>query len=337
MSFPSTLDTEETTVITPKFGTYQERLRARCSTEWIAAVALYRQLDIDEKRDRSWNLHDCRTRAWFLRHRETGLVSVAANKCGLRWCPLCAQARANYIRHSVSEWLSHADHPKFLTLTVKHTDEPLIDQITKLYESFRRLRKVKGFKKYVTGGVWFFQICRNVQEGQWHPHLHCIITGEYIPTRYLQNLWHKVTVDSHVLKLQSITDPDRVAGEVARYASRPANLKDFGLKSGLELYSAMHGKRLCGKWGLFTKVELSIQRNPDKKDWEKIGSWDVVTQYAQTNASARKILDAYENRMPLAAGITLQYIDEEIDRMVAGDNIELTIDLPPPEKSLFDN
>lgn len=333
--FSSTVHTEETTVITPEIRSYQQRLRSHCSVEWHAAVTLYQHLDQDEHRDRSWNLQECRKSAWFVRHKVTGQVSIIASKCGLRWCPLCANARSNYIRHSVSEWLQHADHPKFLTLTIKHSDEPLVDQVRKLYDSFRKLRRCKGFTKHVNGGVWFFQICRNNQEGQWHPHLHCVITGEYIPVRYLQNLWHKVTSDSHVLKLQTIVDPERVASEVARYASRPANLKDFGIKCGIELYEAMHGKRLCGKWGLFTKVSLSIQRNPDKKNWERVGSWTVVTEYAKTNLAAKKILEAYESREPLDAGISLQDYDDFIDGYGKLHPDCLTIDLPPPEKTLF--
>lgn len=331
----SIVHTKETTVITPEIRSYQRRLRSRCSVEWHAAVTLYRHLDEKEHRDRSWNLHECRTSAWFIRHRETGRVSVVANHCGLRWCPLCANARSNYIRHSVSEWLQHADHPKFLTLTIKHSADPLLEQVTKLYDSFRKLRRCKGFTKFVNGGVWFFQLCRNTQEGQWHPHLHCVITGKYIPVRYLQNLWHKITEDSYVLKLQTIVDPERVASEVARYASRPANLKDFGLKYGIELYKAMHGKRLCGKWGLFTRVSLSVQRNPDMSEWEKIGSWSIVTEFAQYNIDAKAILEAYESGEPLEEGVSLQTIDNQLDFGSDTEPGELTIDLPPPEKNLF--
>jgi len=280
-------------------------------------------------------MENCRTSAWFVRHIETGKVSIIANHCSLRWCPLCAQARANYIRWSVSDWLQHADHPKFLTLTIKHSDKPLKEQVEKLYNSFRKLRKNKGFTRSVNGGVWFFQLCRNVQEGQWHPHLHCIITGEYIPVRYLKNLWHKITDDSHVLKLQTIVDPDRVAAEVARYASRPANLKNFKRKHAVELYEAMHGKRLCGKWGLFTKVRLSVERNPDHKEWERIGSWAIVTEYAKTNRAARAILEAYETGDPLPDDISFADVDSFIDSYGEYESDALTVERPPPEKTLF--
>jgi len=331
----SLVHTQETTGTTPEISSYQKRLRSSCSTEWLAAVTMYRHLDKDEHRDRSWNLHECRTSAWFVRHKETGQVSVIANHCGLRWCPLCAQARANYIRHSVSEWLQHADHPKFLTMTLKHSKEPLFDQVTKLYSSFRKLRRHRGFNRLVTGGVWFFQLCRNSQRGEWHPHLHCIITGQYIPYQYLRKLWLKITGDSEVVDIRVVQDPEYVASEVARYASRPANLCNFSLKLGIELYHAMHRKRLCGKWGLFTKVELSVQRNPDMKDWEKIGSWSIVTECARYNSDARKILKAYESRTPLAPGISLQTIDNQIDFGSDAAPGELTIDLPPPQKTLF--
>ncbi|MBA7665312.1 hypothetical protein ES703_73382 [subsurface metagenome] len=314
---------------------YQERLRSKCRVEWQAAVNLYAKLDKAEHRSRSWNLHECRTHAWFAQDLETNLVCVISNHCSLRWCPLCAQAKANYIRRSVSDWLPRADHPKFLTMTLKHSKDPLSDQVTKLYESFQRLRDRKEFGELVTGGVWFFQLCRNTQRGEWHPHLHCIITGQYIPYQLLRKMWLEITGDSDVVDVRAVRDLEYVASEVARYASRPAKLSDFGMKHQLELYEAMHGKRLCGKWGHDTKVELSVKRNRDLKRVLKVGSWEVVTQFANVDPRAKAILDAYENQTPLAPGTSLQRLDDFIDDFHPWKPDELTVDLPPPEKTLF--
>lgn len=335
MDNPSSVHTQETTVKPPIFVTYQDRLRSRCSTEWIAAVSLYQHLDIDEKKERSWDLNECRTRAWFIRHKETGRVSIVASHCGLRWCPLCAIARSNYIRHSVSEWLETAKYPKFLTMTLKHSDEPLAYQVNRLYGCFRKMRKFKAFSKLVTGGVWFFQLCRNQQSGQWHPHLHCIITGQYVPHKLLTKLWYKVTNDSTIIDIRIVQNPQKVADYVARYAARPALLSNLSLRLGKELYHAMHGKRLCGKWGLFTKILLSVQRNPDMKNWEKIGSWLVVTEQAKTNAIAKRILLAYETGKPLAPGNSLKYLDDFLEDPEFFCRQDLAVERPPPEKSLF--
>lgn len=337
MGVPYNVHTEETTATTPAIRSYQERLRSRCSTEWIASVQLYKHLDEKEERDRSWNLHYCRTDAWFIRHKETGKVSVVSNHCGLRWCPLCAHARANYIRHSVGEWLPNAEYPKFLTLTIKHSKEPLGYQVAHLYGAFRRLRQRKAFNKCVTGGIWFFQICRNTQKGEWHPHLHCIITGKYIHFEKIKELWKKITIDSDVINLKTITEPDHVANEVARYASRPAQLSSFGLKQGLELYEAMHSKRLCGKWGLFTKVELSVKRNPNMNEWEQLGSWGVVTNMARTDETAKAILLAYEQDKPLAPGLSMMKDEEFLAGKEYYDPAEMELERPPPKKSLFES
>jgi len=82
---------------------------------------------------------------------------------------------------------------------------------------------------------------------------------------------------------------------------------------------------------------LSIQRDPDKKDWERVGSWTVVTAYAKSNAYAKQILEAYENRTPLPPDISMQNIDESIEEGLGLRMPEMTVDLPPPQKSLFDN
>lgn len=337
MTVPYNVHTEETTVITPEIRSYQQRLRSRCSTEWLASVQLYTHLDTEEHRERSFNLRYCRTEAYFVRHKETGKVSVLSNHCGLRWCPLCANARANYIRHSISEWLPNADYPKFLTLTIKHSNEPLGYQVAHLYGAFRRLRLRKSFNNLVTGGVWFFQICRNTQKGEWHPHIHCVITGKYIHFDVIKKLWKQITIDSDVINLKTITEPDRVANEVARYASRPAQLKSFGLKQGIELYEAMHGKRLCGKWGLFTKVELSVKRNPDMGEWEKLGSWGIITHRAQTDEDARAIIRAWETNNPLPENITYQFVQDSLDGVEDYVLHDYAFEHPPPEKSLFES
>lgn len=318
-------------------GTYQRRLRSRCSTEWLAAVTLYRYLDKEESQGRSSNLRECRTKAFFIREIESGKVSVVANHCGLRWCPLCARARSSFIRWSVSEWIQHADHPKFLTLTLKHSSEPLGYQVMKLYGAFRRLRRYSVFNNIVTGGVWFFQLCRNPQRGEWHPHLHCILTGGYIPYQKLRTLWKSLTGDSEVLDIRPVLDPKKVAEYVARYAARPAMLAGLNLKLQVELYKAMKGKRLCGKWGLYTTVKLSVTRNPDLKGFERIGTWSIVTEMARTSADARAIIRAYESGEPLPPEITLDPIDNAIDSALFGDTPDYTFDKPPPEKSLFDS
>lgn len=336
MTNPSSLDKQETTINTPSTISYQDRLKSRCSTEWLAALTLYRHLDKDSTQSRGFDMEYCRTSAWFVRHRESGEVHVMASHCSLRWCPLCARARSNVIRHSVSEWLEHADHPKFLTMTLKHSDEPLAYQVNKLYSAFRRLRRYRSFTKLVNGGVWFFQLCRNAQRGQWHPHLHCIITGDYVPYQMLRKLWRNITGDSDILDIRVVRDPEKVAEYVARYAARPANLENLRLKHQVELYEAMHGRRLCGKWGLFTKVELSIHRCPDLSEWERIGSWRVVTELAKTDADARKIIEAWETRQPLPPGISKYDVDCFLDPDNNHDISKFIFEHPPPEKSLYD-
>lgn len=327
----------ETTVTTPFGGTYQQRLRSRCSTEWLAAVTMYRFIDKDESSSKAWHLDECRTKAFFIRDIESGKVSVVANHCSLRWCPLCAQAKSSYIRHSVTEWVQTAEHPKFLTLTLRHSAEPLAYQVNKLYGCFRRLRRYSAFNNLVTGGVWFFQLCRNPQRGEWHPHLHCLITGAYIPYQKLRTLWFKLTGGSEVVDIRPVHNVEKVAEYVARYAARPAMLTDLNLKLKIELYHAMRGKRLCGKWGLFTKVELSVKRNPDLKGFERIGTWTTVTEMARSSADARAIIEAYETGQPLPPEISLANVDKDINAYMFGEEVEYTFDKPPPEKSLFDS
>lgn len=312
----SRLDTKQTTVHFAPIDTYGDHLRHSCSQEVVTAAKIYDLLDDRKDKKRSERLLHCRDSAWFYRHEETGEVRVGSNACSLRWCPVCARTRRNYISHVVGEWIPKQVYPKFLTLTLRHSEAPLDWQIKSLYKYFRELRRRKEFAKCVTGGIWFFQIKKSKTDNLWHPHLHCIITGLYLAKRKLHKMWCQVTHGSFVADIRGIEDPKKAANDAARYAACPGSLMGLSLADGCELVGATYGRRICGTWGTGRTVSLRPAKSEDADKWRNVGSWYSVMSELDNEPNARAILYAWKHKEPLDKDATMILSVDLVDSMV---------------------
>lgn len=291
--------------------TFQAHLRHSHYSAWLSSGQFYDCVDASTGSNYVERFLACREYSWFARHKLTGQVRVLSSACKLRWCWTCAQAKRTYLSHEIAAWIRRTRFHRFMTLTLKHSDDPLDSQIDFLYKSFQKLRKSKFFKKHIKHGIWFFQIKRSKKTKEWHPHLHCIIQTRWVPYNELRNTWLKVTGTSKVIDIRKIKDPDGCANEVARYASAPANLETTNPNDYLEIWQALHGRRICGTWGLKDKVSLTQKPATDKDVWEDIGNWTNVKKYEGTCSKAQAIIKAWRDNTPLAAGIEVGYYEED--------------------------
>lgn len=314
--------------------TYGDHLRHSCKQEVLYAAKIYNLLDDRSDKKRSWRLLHCRDHAWFYRHDETGEVRVGSNACSLRWCPVCARSRRNYIAHVVGEWIPETAYPKFLTLTLRHSTAPLDWQIKCLYKYFRELRRRLEFKRCVTGGIWFFQIKKSKADNLWHPHLHCIITGLYLSKHKLHKMWCQVTHGSFVADIRGIDDPQKAANDAARYAASPGSLLGLSLADGCELVGATYGQRICGTWGTGRAVSLSPVKSEDADKWHNVGSWYQVMSELDYNSNARAILHAWKHKEPLDQEITMILSAAQVDSAIRAMKQDFSFDeIYTPERS----
>lgn len=306
---------EETTDTSHHWQTYQQFRRGLCPEEFAAAESLYSLLDDEESKHRLDLLYSCRQWAWFVRDKASNMVHVASNACRLRWCPLCSKSRSSYITHNVIPYVTSGHKFRFLTLTLRHTNAPLSDQIEKLYNDFRRLRKDRQFRKLCTGGIWFFQVKLSDKADQWHPHLHCLITGKYIDQSWLSRKWLFITKSSNIVDIRMVYKLETVAQYVARYSARPCQLKTYPIDQRVEVFTALHGRRLCGSWGTAKGVSLCPPRYIEAGQYENLGSWSMVHEMSYTSTEARMILKAWHTNEPLHGDISLRDIDNFIDNL----------------------
>ena len=102
--------------------------------------------------------------------------------CHSRYCEPCMRAKANLLAANFREITEAAEKHtfRFLTLTLKHSDEPLTDQIAKLRKSFNALRKLPLWTNNCTGGCGILETKWMKDTGEFHPHLHVIMQGDPI-------------------------------------------------------------------------------------------------------------------------------------------------------------
>ena len=111
---------------------------------------------------------------------EDGFIVIATARCKSRICPTCAERRRARTFVRVKELISKLDVTRMLTLTIRATDDPLVDQIAKLNRSWTKLRTRKAFKKKFAGGVKVIEVTFNESTQRWHPHVHVIFDGQFI-------------------------------------------------------------------------------------------------------------------------------------------------------------
>ncbi len=298
-AFLPSVHPQETTAYSGLRSTYRDHRTRFDSQELLRTEQIYSMLDAIEGMERTKRLLDCRSSAWFSVHSVTREVHVLSNACHLRWCPLCSRGRALHLADTVGAWCRSAAAPKFMTLTLRHSNAPLTHQINYLYASFRQLKQRKLFVDAVAGGVWFFQIKWSTTSQQWHPHLHCLIDSKYMPQALLSTVWERITKGSRIVDIRQVRSPKEAAEYVARYAARPTQLSDLDLEQGVEIVASMHNRRICGTWGDANRISLRPQRKFEPNEYFEVGSWTQMQKHAPLSAYARAVYTCWRTHSPL--------------------------------------
>ena len=143
-------------------------------------VGLYQQLERCGRKVRPFRCEECGGETVFGPHR-----------CKLRYCPVCGVGLARDLEKRVTKIVARMRSPRFLTLTVPSGPD-LKERLDFLRKAFQRLRRSKVWKRYVRGGVAVLEITGGRRRG-WHPHVHVIVDGKFIPKPELVVAWQKAT------------------------------------------------------------------------------------------------------------------------------------------------
>ncbi|MBA7653691.1 hypothetical protein ES703_61548 [subsurface metagenome] len=249
---------------------------------WTRARAQIRQaLENTSARPRTlarFNL--CGSDPWVaVDTRDPSEFCILSNTCHSRWCRPCANAKALNIETNLTSRLSAGTH-RLITLTLRHRDEPLKSQLDRLYRCFRRLRNTSFWKHHVTGGAAILEVGHSSKGGLWHPHLHIVCEGKYVPSGQLSDQWREITGDSFITDVRPIRTAPQITGYLAKYLRKPIASTIINKPPLLEeLILALAHRRLCttfGTWRLWplTKTEHTTT-------WDSLAPLEIVVERAR--------------------------------------------------------
>ena len=213
----------------------------------LVRSALQRR-DVPKARLERWD--NCGSNAWVVRDVEDrSRLAVVASYCHDRFCRPCANQRSRTIVGNLLPLLSKKPH-RFITLTLKSGNLTLTEMVDKLYRCFRRLRSSKLCKRRLRGGVAFLELKWVKVTEHWHPHLHVICEGTFIPQDQLAAAWKKVTGDSYIVDIRFVADRNQVAKYVTKYASKPLSGTFLNRPEQLDdAINVLQGRRLFTTFG----------------------------------------------------------------------------------------
>lgn len=210
---------------------------------------------------------ECGSGHWILRNTsDPEQFRVVPDHCHDRFCVPCSAQRQSIIRRNLAARIGKHPH-RFLTLTVRHHDEPLGVLIRHLYRSFRRLRQRAIWKRHVTGGAAFLEVAWSEARQSWHPHLHAMLEGRYIDLQDLKRAWLAATGDSHDVHIRLIRNHVTAIRYVTKYATKPLPPPVVRTPELLEeAIRALQNKRMLITFGTWRKWRLL--QDPDRRGWE---------------------------------------------------------------------
>jgi hypothetical protein len=147
---------------------------------------------------------------------------------------------------------------RFLTLTLKHSDSPLAEQLDRLYACFRRLRRAGFWQRAVDGGAAVLEIGHGHTDDRWHVHLHCLLQGRFVPHAEIKAEWWRITGDSNIVDIRPVYSASHAAKYVTKYITKPLASTIVNKPAPLaELIEACSRRRLVLTWGCWRGVRLS--------------------------------------------------------------------------------
>lgn len=290
------------------------------------ALEIYADVDGSFSGKFSTRLQLCRKYAFFVQNKHTNKLRIQSSRCKLRWCPICRDVSRMIVTKATEEWLCVQEYPKMITFTLKHSDDPLNLQIKRIYAAFKKVRTRAVFKNNVTGGIWFFQLKFNHTTEQWHPHIHCLVAGKFIPHNKIKSAWFKITGDSKIVDIRPVKDLEGCATEVARYATSPADITAVDLERALDIYYATKHRRICGSWGTAKSITLKPTPPDDNDSWTKVADFFFVNVKKDYDPKVLAFWKCFKKDLPYEGPAVQRLADvysDEVDIMLgpAGENI----------------
>lgn len=155
----------------------------------------------------------------------------------------------------------------------------------------------------MTAGYGIIEITWNHVRKEWHPHLHVVAFGAYIPQHDLALAWHEVTHGSMIVDIRIIKHANRVSEYVAKYLGKPPDFTDplQHIPEVHEYAISLQKRHMVIRFGGAPPVPKQHHMPiDDPGDWEPVGQLNQLWFAAKNgDPNAQSALTA-ALRMPLS-------------------------------------
>lgn len=248
---PGRLDPQEISGTTPHRDTPAQQVRFAHALEerkrWLALID-----DAEPSLAARARFKSCGSSAKLAYSPAEARYFVAASTCKNRFCPACRVRRQMAVADSLQRYFVNAPAREwqFITLTLKHTNAPLVEQLDFLTKCFKRLRQEPVWQHRVTHGFAVVEITRNAKTHQWHPHLHILAHVKFLDWRDLRATWCTLTHGSNVIDCQVVKrQTDAIRYVVAYMGKAPSDSVLTVDAVAIELYQALRSQHLLIRFG----------------------------------------------------------------------------------------
>lgn len=264
---------EHLSVHEPHTDTPDQRVRFapwRADRAWLL-TELWHLVDSARTRQR---IRACGASAFVEYSKSRHAIRIRSTTCGHRLCPAC-RARRAYLLGKRLELLTDGVPDKALklvTLTLKHSKRPLLEQVKQLKAHFKRLRASSLWRASHASGVAIIEVVRSEHSGDWHPHLHVLARCAFIPQSKLKAEWWRVTKSSNIVDIRLIRGRAAVGRYVSRYLTKPP---DPGVQRSPDLARQWSDALTKTHWVIPFGKRGSLPPLPDDPapdDWVSLGS-----------------------------------------------------------------
>ena len=310
--YPVTQATQDTAHTPTMQPLPEEIIKKRLKEQWepkkkdnVFLSNIYIAADMANSKNKATRLRNCARWLEFAIAEGQPAKLVKTSSCHVRLCPVCQWRRSLATYRTLARIYSSPNIKRhkhlFLTLTQKNVPAAELGaEIARISAAWSRLTRrktlscVKGYTKTV-------EITRNAKTGEYHPHIHAILSvpqsygrKEYITRREWQQLWADVMKldylpEVHVKAIKKITG--KTVAEVAKYSVKPADYlsktPELAVKIIEELDSMLDGKRFVSLGGIIAEENKRINNGKNPEDLEEMidadGDWieweKVVYEY----------------------------------------------------------
>lgn len=236
-----------------------------------------------------WKVFDCGTFLEFKKCVQTGDVCISgANFCKDRLCPQCAKRRSLKVFSQLSSVLKYLEAYNFCylfcTLTIKNCSgdelEKTLKDLALGYRKFYESRFFRGKNKQFWGCFKSVEITRNVDTGEFHPHIHILVAvnkyyfsksnSYYVTPQDISEIWKNcLGLDYYpVCDIRAVKCLKNVKCEVSKYITKGSDFlisDDTDLTDKLVslLSEALYRKRFISYKGVFSDAYKKLKLKDD--------------------------------------------------------------------------